>query len=176
MFDLRARTRNIDMRRTIEAISCTMIRTAQLHHTTTLHDPNFRSPYENTNSYPIMAYDEQGNELTDQHQQQQRLLVPSRLVPPMDTDQQLQPQVNIDTYTAQLLNIGVENLPCPRVQAAEPTELPLPRESIGLDLSWLSTGTNTHSSAPLRRSVPFELLTGGVVLAAVYHRLGLRTT
>ncbi|XP_063709040.1 connectin-like [Culicoides brevitarsis] len=43
----------------------------------------------------------------------------------------------------QLLHFGEEQLPCPqRLIAADPTELPLPRESIGMDLSWRSPETS----------------------------------
>lgn len=39
----------------------------------------------------------------------------------------------------QLLRFGEEQLPCPQRLISDPTELPLPRESIGMDLSWRST-------------------------------------
>lgn len=51
----------------------------------------------------------------------------------------------------QLLEWSEEQLPCPQ-RLTDPTELPLSRESIGMDLSWRSTESSTqnvHSSSIL---------------------------
>lgn len=46
----------------------------------------------------------------------------------------------------QLLRFGEEQLPCPQRLISDPTELPLPRESIGMDLSWRSTDIGSGAS------------------------------
>lgn len=128
MFDLRAQTKNIDIKRTIEKISCSMNR-AQ----TFTHDlqgvPNYNHmPFRIEHPYPIVEYDELGNELADRNHQQQVKI------------HRTEPSIHeLNSQLVLLMNVGAENLPCRPVQDIEPTELPLPRESIGLDLSWLSS-------------------------------------
>lgn len=178
MFELRARTKNIDMRRSIESVTCTMLRTLQpaSGHTTTLHDPAYHMspPYEMTNTYPIIAYDAHGNELTDQHHQQLRL-PPQRHGHAVGGDSAAlsSSAANTDTYTATLMHIGMENLPCPRVQAADPTDLPLPRESIGLDLSWMSAtggGGGGANAVPPPAMATLLPVIGAAALVSLAHR------
>lgn len=146
LYELRARTRNIAIRRTTESVICAMRRHAPPppdgYTNLNVHmKNNMPPPYELSNTYPIVAYDAFGNELTDQHYQQQRLEPQS---PAASPDFGVPAGAgDAHTYTVTLTTIGMENLPCPRSRAVEPTELPLPRESIGLDLSWLSAvGSN----------------------------------
>lgn len=168
LYDLRVRTRNIAIRRTTESVICSMRRHAAAESATFTHssppDNGYNGlnvhlknnmpppPYELSNTYPIVAYDAFGNELTDQHYQQQRLepQTPAATSP----DAGASYPSGAHTYTVTLTTIGAANLPCPRSRAVEPTELPLPRESIGLDLSWLSAvGTNSGGSASAASSL-----------------------
>lgn len=88
------------------------------------------SKYDIENPYPIVEYDELGNELAAKNHHQQLLL---------HRNEPVLHEIQFDTDKVLLMHIGLENLPCRPVQDTEPTELPLPRESIGIDLSWLSS-------------------------------------
>lgn len=191
MFELRARTLNIDIRRTFDAIRCTMTRTVtshkqQHHYHTTLLDAGYRTPYELGHAYPIQTFDENGNELNDQHQLQQRL-IPSTAHNSFDREQQQQqqhsqqqlPQAEITTQLVSLIELGAENLPCPRLRAPEPTELPLPRESIGLDLSWLSSNVgvlNGATRSAATANAMMWLLSGAVSATLAVWNRGWRQT
>uniref|UniRef100_A0A336LLJ4 CSON010967 protein n=1 Tax=Culicoides sonorensis TaxID=179676 RepID=A0A336LLJ4_CULSO len=58
----------------------------------------------------------------------------------------------------QLVSFGEEQLPCPQRLIADPTELPLPRESIGMDLSWRSTDLDISCANFMRNSYNISLL------------------
>lgn len=60
-----------------------------------------------------------------------------------------------DGKTIQLMKLKSSNLPCPE-EASDPTELPLSRESIGFDMSWVKVVTSTSST--LRISICSLLL------------------
>lgn len=58
----------------------------------------------------------------------------------------------------QLLRFGEEQLPCPQRLISDPTELPLPRESIGMDLSWRSTDSGASCGYLVNTSFNINLL------------------
>lgn len=132
MFDLRARTKNIDIRRTIESLGCSMGRPAIIS-----HDIQDTSQYKIQKPYPIIEYDELGNELTEKNHQQQLMFHRKE---PVTHD------FHINNHIVLLMHVGADNLPCLPVQDTNPTELPLPRESIGIDLSWLSSSSSRTRS------------------------------
>jgi hypothetical protein len=45
----------------------------------------------------------------------------------------------------QLTKLQLAHLPCPNETHSEPTELPLPRESIGFDMSWVKVVSSSSS-------------------------------
>lgn len=118
IYDVRNRTKNFDLRRTIDRITCRMDNDHSLY--------KFNNKY-NTNIRRTAAheYDDFGNDLSHSpaygvnggHHQQHDFPEDHRIVP--------------------LMSIGIEHLPCVE-EMTDPTELPLSRESIGMDLSWLS--------------------------------------
>lgn len=59
-----------------------------------------------------------------------------------------------DGKTCQLMKLKISTLPCPE-EASDPTELPLSRESIGFDMSWVKV---VSSSSTLRFSLCSLLL------------------
>lgn len=59
-----------------------------------------------------------------------------------------------DGKTFQLMKLKTSNLPCPE-EASDPTELPLSRESIGFDMSWVKV---VSASSTLRFSLCSLLL------------------
>lgn len=135
MFDLRARTKNIDIRRAIESISCSISRPSLVS-----HDIPDASQYNIENPYPITEYDEMGNVLAEGNHQNQMMFHRKESATSNN-------EFHTDKNIVLLMHIGVDNLPCLPVQDTDPTELPLPRESIGLDLSWLSS-INRATSLP----------------------------
>lgn len=60
-----------------------------------------------------------------------------------------------DGKTYQLTNLKTTTLPCPEETTSDPTELPLSRESIGFDMSWVKV---VSSSSSLRFSLCAILL------------------
>lgn len=50
-----------------------------------------------------------------------------------------------DGKTFTLMKLKASNLPCPE-EASDPTELPLSRESIGFDMSWVKVVSSTSST------------------------------
>lgn len=60
-----------------------------------------------------------------------------------------------DGKTCQLMKLKPSSLPCPE-EASDPTELPLSRESIGFDMSWVKVVSSTSST--LRTSLCTLLL------------------
>lgn len=62
-----------------------------------------------------------------------------------------------DGKTCQLMKLKPSGLPCPE-EASDPTELPLSRESIGFDMSWVKVVSSTSST--LRTSLCTLLLFG----------------
>lgn len=86
-------------------------------------------------------YEEFGNDLTNSHVQHHR---PQQQV---HRDQYTKNNYGIgsDNQLVELIQIGLENLPCAE-ELTDPTELPLSRESIGMDLSWLSGNANRSIS------------------------------
>lgn len=51
-----------------------------------------------------------------------------------------------DGKTISLMKLKPGNLPCPE-EATDPTELPLSRESIGFDMSWVNVISSTSSTS-----------------------------
>lgn len=58
----------------------------------------------------------------------------------------------------QLLRLGEEQLPCPQRLVSDPTELPLQRESIGMDLSWRSTDSGASCGILVNLNFNINLL------------------
>lgn len=112
MYELRNRTKNIDLRRSLDRMVCTLDKLLydQSKHTRSNNEFNFNHRNYNDDS------DNYDNELR--------------------SFDDLQKAIDGNAMI-ELRNIKVEHLPCTE-DLSDPTELPLSRESIGMDLSWLS--------------------------------------
>lgn len=116
VFDLINRTKNIQLKRSLATIICKL---GKHSNENTVNDNKFT---HDTKHRMSPHFDNFGNDLTQQYQM---------------THQYDRQMINAaDTQNVVLLNINVEQLPCE--EGIDPTELPLSRESIGMDLSWLS--------------------------------------
>lgn len=62
-----------------------------------------------------------------------------------------------DGKTVRLMQLKPSNLTCPE-EMSDPTELPLSRESIGFDMSWVKVVASSRSSSSLPVSISFLLL------------------
>lgn len=112
MYNLRNTTKNTDLRRSLEKMVCTLDKLLyeQVKHTRSNNKFN-----SNQHVY---------NDDLDNYENELR------------TSDDLQKSIDGNDMI-ELRTIKVENLPCTE-DISDPTELPLSRESIGMDLSWLS--------------------------------------
>lgn len=112
MYDLRNRTKNIDLRRSLDRMVCTLDKLLyeQTKHTRSNNKFNINHRVYNDD------LDNYENEL--------------------HASDDLQKSIDGNAMI-ELRKISVEHLPCTE-ELSDPTELPLSRESIGMDLSWLS--------------------------------------
>lgn len=113
IYDLRNRTKNIDLRRSLDRMTCTLDKLLyeQAKHTRSNNKFNFDHRVYNDDN--LDNYDNELNVFDD-----------------------LQKSIEGNAMI-ELRKINVEHLPCTE-ELSDPTELPLSRESIGMDLSWLS--------------------------------------
>lgn len=112
MYDLRNRTKNIDLRRSLDRMVCTLDKLLyeQSKHT--------RSNLKLNINHRVY------NDDLDNYENELR------------ASDDLQKSID-NNAMIELRKINVEHLPCTE-DLSDPTELPLSRESIGMDLSWLS--------------------------------------
>lgn len=116
IFDLHNHTKNPDLRHSLEKISCYLDRTQ-----TALNDHQNHFNYKiNPRNNPI-DFDFIQNDLNNMP---------------------IQPRAEVIKEVVTLFSLNPNNLPCEAV--AEPTELPLQRESVGMDFSGIF-----KSSAPI---------------------------
>jgi hypothetical protein len=106
MFDLKNRTKNDDLRDSLNRLKCTLdAGHSNMYNTNTL-DNSIKNPHlQVTNNNADYSDDQEAN----------------------------------DMEVVDLFKVGIERLPCPE-ELSDPTEMPMSRESIGMDLSWRSTG------------------------------------
>ncbi|KAG4074394.1 hypothetical protein HA402_000373 [Bradysia odoriphaga] len=112
MYDLRNRTKNINLRRSLDKMVCSLDKSQ--------YDPSKHTRSNNKFNFNHRNY----NDDSDNYE--------NELGPYDDLQKSIDGNAMIE-----LRNINVEHLPCTE-ELSDPTELPLSRESIGMDLSWLS--------------------------------------
>jgi hypothetical protein len=122
MFDVEARTRSEELRRTLRRVKCHLEN--GLHH---LHHPNRVDLFDNSINEHVRAPGSgQGND--------------------EDTSTYYDDEVADTTGAIELFKLGTDELPCPE-ELVDPTELPLSHKSMGVDLSWL-----THAASGAERA------------------------
>lgn len=114
MYDVRNRTKNIDLRRSLDRMVCTLDKLQYEH-----------SKHTRSNSKFVLNHHFSTDDL-DSYDNDLRA-----------TDDLQQSIVGDGNRLIELRQIPLEQLPCTE-DLNDPTELPLSRESIGMDLSWLS--------------------------------------
>lgn len=114
MYDLRNRTKNIDLRRSLDRMVCTLDKLLYEH---TKHARSNHNKYGSTQHFSTDDLDSFENELR--------------------VTDDLQKSIGDGNQLIELRKIPLDHLPCTE-DLSDPTELPLSRESIGMDLSWLS--------------------------------------
>lgn len=77
-----------------------------------------------------------------------------------------------DGKTVRLMQLKPANLTCPE-ETSDPTDLPLPRESIGFDMNWVKVLQTSTSSSSLRNSISILLfaLSSSYITINIIHNL-----
>uniref|UniRef100_A0A182JUJ4 LRRCT domain-containing protein n=1 Tax=Anopheles christyi TaxID=43041 RepID=A0A182JUJ4_9DIPT len=147
LFDLRNNTKNEDLRLTLQQVKC-LYDIKGIYGTPSLTHGQLKE-YSRSQPHDTVVFDEDYYDDTGHRKPGvvvQKKYSTSRSGPDTGPDKsQLQP------VTLMMLRKDTI-LPCPK-ELDEPTELPLSRESIGLDMGWRSSVTATSDSSACLRSL-----------------------
>lgn len=133
IYDLRNHTKNGNLRDSLESLACTLERPNH-----DLNDPRYHFNYKISSRHSQLDFDYIQNDLNSNNNVQ--------------TSTNIRPKVLKEVV--QLFTIDANHLPCEQV--AEPTELPLQRESVGMDFGSIFSSKSSATSA---QSVGGRILT-----------------